>query len=72
MAESNRLRFDAYNTPGAQTFAQIEISQNMGTAFKNFNGFLPPNSNFTLLSGDFMQAVRSFAGNKPLPEVPVK
>ncbi len=58
-AEAQKLLYSAYDGVGGQTFAQVEISRNMGTAFQNFNGFLPQNMSFTSLSGDFLGAVRA-------------
>jgi regulator of protease activity HflC (stomatin/prohibitin superfamily) len=61
-AEAQKLLYAAYEGIGGQTFAQIEISRNMGSAFQNFNGFLPQNMSFTSLSGDFMGAIRTALG----------
>lgn len=71
-AEAQKLLYAAYEGVGGQTFAQIEVSRNMGTAFQNFNGFLPQNMNFTSLSGDFMGAIRTALGQPPArPNAPV-
>jgi regulator of protease activity HflC (stomatin/prohibitin superfamily) len=70
-AEAQKLMYAAYEGLGGQTFAQIEISRNMGSAFQNFNGFLPQNMSFTSLSGDFLGAVRNaMAPGKAVGTVP--
>lgn len=71
-AEAQTLLYAAYEGVGGQTFAQIEVSRNMGAAFQNFNGFLPQNMSFTSLSGDFMGAIRTALGQpNARPNVPV-
>jgi regulator of protease activity HflC (stomatin/prohibitin superfamily) len=75
-AEAQRLLYSAYSAPGADLYAQIEISKNMASAFGNFNGFLPQNMNFTSLSGDYMSAIRSVLNNPnkitPAVQNPIK
>jgi hypothetical protein len=71
-AEAQKLQYAAYDGVGGQIFAQIEISKNMGSAFQNFNGFLPQSMSFTSLSGDFMGAIRTALGQPSAnPNTPV-
>ena len=66
-AEAQKLSFSAYSVSGGETYAMIEISKNMGDAFKNFNGYIPPNMNITSISTDFLKAVQDFTGHRGPP-----
>lgn len=69
-AEAKKLEFSAYGAAGANLYAQIEISRNMGTAFSGIKGYLPEKLSTTLLTTNFLDSVRSLM-NPPEP-LPVK
>ncbi len=58
-AEAERLKFSAYGAPGANLYAQIEVSRNMGAAFSGIKGYLPESMTTNLLTTNFLDSVRS-------------
>lgn len=64
-ADANRLKFDAYNSPGAAVFAKIEMSRSMAGAYGNIKGYLPSNMNVTLLTDNFLQSVENLMNRGP-------
>lgn len=66
-AASQRLKFSAYSAPGAEIFAQIEIAKSMGQSLSGVQGYLPQGMSVSLLSDNFLNAVRSvMQPNKPI------
>jgi len=64
-AESETLKYKAYGTPGAETFAKIQIANSMAKAFGNIKGYLPESMNVYTLGRSFTDAVENLVKPKP-------
>lgn len=65
------FQLGAYAEPGANVFAQIEISKNIAVAFQNIQGYLPSDMHINLLTENFMNSVQSLMGrniNNTIPK----
>jgi len=58
-AAAKKLEFSSYSAPGAEIYAQIQIAQSMGNSLSGIQGYLPQGMNVSLLSDNFMSAIRS-------------
>ena len=59
-AEASKLKFDAFGSPGANSFVKIEVAKSMAHAHSNIKGYLPSNMSITLLSENFLKSVDDF------------
>lgn len=69
-AEAETMKYKAYGTPGAETFARIQIAESMAKAFGNIKGYLPENMSVYTLGSNFMEAVENMvkpSQAKPTP-----
>lgn len=58
-ADANKMKFDAYTSPGSEVFARIEVAKSLGNAYGNIKGYLPSNMNVTLLTDNFQQTIEN-------------
>jgi hypothetical protein len=58
-ASADKLKYVAFESPGAAIFAKIEVSKNMGTAFSGIKGYLPESMSITTLGADFQKAIEA-------------
>lgn len=69
-AEAKRLEMTAYTSAGAETFARIEVSKHMGTAFQNFRGYMPEKMTMNVVTGNFLEGINEVLhgkfGQKPM------
>lgn len=59
-AEAARLEYSAYESPGAEIYAKIQIADSMGKSLSGIKGYLPEDMTVYLLGENFMKAVDNF------------
>lgn len=58
-AESEKLKYSAYETPGAEVYARIQVANALGQAFGNIKGYIPENMTIYTLGDSFTKAVEN-------------
>ena len=61
-AKGKQLLFAAWETPGAQTYAKIQIASSTAQAFSGIKGYLPSDMKVNLMTGNFLQAIDALVG----------
>jgi len=56
-AEAERLKYSAYSTPGAETFAKLEMSKQLSVAYSGVKGYVPEKMTINTFSETFLSAV---------------
>jgi regulator of protease activity HflC (stomatin/prohibitin superfamily) len=69
-AQAQQQQFAAYNEPGAELYAKIQIAEAMGKSFSNIKGYLPENMQVFTLSESFTKAIESVVGPGKLAPTP--
>jgi regulator of protease activity HflC (stomatin/prohibitin superfamily) len=63
-AKAATLEYTAYGSPGAETYAKIQIAESMSKAFGNIKGYLPENMNVYTLGNSFTDAIENLVKPK--------
>ena len=58
-AKVETLKFTAFNAPGAETYAKIEVAKSMAVAFSGIKGYIPESMTIFSLGESFTKAVEN-------------
>ncbi len=71
-AAAKQLLFDSYKAAGPDAYRQIEVAKALSEGTKGIQGYLPNNFNPTIISGNFMDAIKNILGSQPQVPAPAK
>ncbi len=57
-AQAKQLLLDAYKSAGEDAFVKVEVAKSLADGTKGIQGYLPNNFNPTVISGNFMDAMK--------------
>lgn len=69
-AKAKELMLNAYMAAGTNAFVQVEIAKALSDGTKGIQGYLPNNFNPSVISANFMDAVRTIMHPTPVTAVP--
>jgi hypothetical protein len=58
---------DSWKAAGPEAYAKVEIAKALAEGTKGIQGYLPNNFNPTVISGNFMDAIKQILSVSPTP-----
>jgi regulator of protease activity HflC (stomatin/prohibitin superfamily) len=66
-AAAQKLRLEAYNAPGSETFVRVEVAKALAQGMSGIKGYVPEGVNITTIGQGFMDALNNFLGSRQIP-----